>query len=149
MDGGRIGSVDDMLGLRHGTRMERNTVSSPHAPAPVGAYSPAVQIAGASDMLFVSGQIGLDPESGQMVQGGVGPEAERALQNLEALLDAAGFGLEHVVKCTLYLLDMGDFAQVNELYAARFSGAPPARVTVAVSSLPKGASFEIDAIAAR
>lgn len=127
----------------------RTAVSSPSAPAPVGAYSPAVKVTGASEMLFVSGQIGLDPTSGELVSGGVAAEAELAMKNLEATLAAGGFGLEDAVQCTLYLLDMGDFAVVNEIYGGRFADVPPSRITVAVAALPKGASFEISAIAAR
>lgn len=141
--------IDAVVALRQPRRMERRSISSPAAPAPVGAYSPAVHVSGASDLLFVSGQIGLDPDTGKIVEGGVTAEAEVALRSMEALLGAAGFGWEHVVRCTLYLVDMNDFAEVNALYAERFPGSPPARAAFAVAALPKGARFEIDAIAAR
>ncbi len=129
--------------------MKRRSIQSPSAPAAVGAYSPAVRVEGPSDWLFVSGQIGLDPKTGALVPGGVGAEIECALRNLEVTLHAAGFRFEDIVKATLYLLDMNDFAKANARYAACFPGLAPARSTVAVTALPKGAAFEIDAIAAR
>ncbi|MEL6187935.1 MAG: Rid family detoxifying hydrolase [Myxococcota bacterium] len=127
----------------------KTAVSSPSAPAPVGAYSPAIKVTGASEMLFASGQIGLDPKSGELVSGGVAAEAEVAMKNLEATLAAGGFDLADAVQCTLYLVDMGDFPIVNDIYGRRFEGTPPSRVTVAVAALPKGARFEISAIATR
>ena len=129
--------------------MKKTAVSSPSAPAPVGPYSPALRVTGATETLFVSGQVGLDTTTGKLVPGGVAAEAELALKNLEAVLAAGNFGLEHVVKTTLFLIDMGDFAAVNAVYAARFGSTPPARSTVAVAALPLGAAFEIEAIAMR
>lgn len=127
--------------------MKRRSLQSPDAPAAIGAYSPAVHVQAAHEMVFFSGQIGMDPASGELVEGGVEAEAERALQNLEALVAASGLGLSNIVRATLYLVDMADFAKVNAIYAARFEEEPPARVAIAVAALPKGASFEIDAIA--
>lgn len=129
--------------------MKRRSIRSPAAPGAIGAYSPAVRVSGASDMLFVSGQIGLDPASGALVEGGVEAEAECALQNLEVILGDAGFDLRDIVRATLYLTDMNDFSKVDAVYGARFLGEAPARVAIGVAALPKGAAFEIDAIAAR
>lgn len=121
-------------------------VATPDAPAAIGPYSQAVQSGG---LVFCSGQIGLDPASGQLVGGGTVAEAERVLQNLAAVLTAAGLGFEHVVRTTVYLVDLADFAAVNDVYA-RFVRAPfPARATVGVAALPRGARVEIDAIAQR
>lgn len=129
--------------------MKRRTIHTPAAPAAIGAYSPAVHVTGMSEMIFVSGQIGLDPKTGELVEGGVEAEAECALRNLEAVLGAAGFSLSDVVRATLYLTNMSDFPRVNGVYGARFSGEAPARVAIGVAALPKGASVEIDAIAVR
>lgn len=121
-------------------------VATPDAPAAIGPYSQAVEAGG---LVFCSGQIGLDPASGQLVGGGTVAEAERVLQNLAAVLAAAGLGFEHVVRTTVYLVDLADFAAVNDVYA-RFVRAPfPARATLGVAALPRGALVEIDAIAQR
>lgn len=121
-------------------------LATPDAPAAIGPYSQAVETGG---MVFCSGQIGLDPASGQLVGGGTVAEAERVLQNLAAVLAAAGLGFEHVVRTTIYLVDLAEFAAVNEVYA-RFVRPPyPARATVGVAALPRGARVEIDAIARR
>ncbi|MEO8605137.1 MAG: Rid family detoxifying hydrolase [bacterium] len=114
------------------------------APAAIGPYSQAVEHQG---VIYCSGQIGLDPTSGQLAAGGTAAEAERVLQNLTAVLAAAGLGFEHVVKTTIYLVDLADFAAVNEIYG-RYVRAPfPARATVGVAALPRGARVEIDAVA--
>lgn len=123
----------------------RTPIDAPGAPAAVGPYSHAVSAAG---LLFCSGQIPLEPESGELILGGVGPQARRCLQNLEAVCAAAGARLADAVRCTVYLTDMADFAAVNEVYAEYFDDAPPARVAVEVAGLPKGADVEIDAIVA-
>ena len=125
---------------------ERETVSTSGAPGAIGPYSQAV-IAGG--LVHCSGQIALDPESGALVgEGDVVAQAERALANLCAVLEAAGSGPERVLKCNLYLVDMGDFAAVNEVYARTFSGEdPPARACVEVSRLPKDVLVEIDCVA--
>jgi 2-iminobutanoate/2-iminopropanoate deaminase len=125
---------------------DRTTVSTDHAPAAIGPYSQAVRT---GDLLFCSGQVALDPSTGQLVKEDVEGQARRCLQNLTAVCDAAGASLANAVRCTVYLTDMGDFARVNEVYGRFFeSGDPPARVAVAVAGLPTGADVEIDAIVA-
>jgi 2-iminobutanoate/2-iminopropanoate deaminase len=125
---------------------DRTTVSTDHAPAAIGPYSQAVRT---GDLLFCSGQVALDPSTGQLVKEDVEGQARRCLQNLTAVCDAAGASLANAVRCTVYLTDMGDFARVNEVYGQFFeSGDPPARVAVAVAGLPTGADVEIDAIVA-
>lgn len=119
-------------------------IETSHAPRPIGPYSQAVRV---GDLLFCSGQVGLDPETGKLVEGGVRAEAERVMENLRGVLGAAGIGLEHVVKTTIYLADMADFADVNAVYGGYFLGNYPARSTVAVAKLPAGARVEIDVIA--
>ena len=116
------------------------------APQAIGPYSQAVEAGG---FLFVSGQIPLEPTSGKMVEGGIEVQTARVLDNLQAILTAAGASLADVVKTTVYLKDMGDFARVNEVYARYFAKDCPARVCVAVSDLPKGALVEIDVVAVR
>ena len=122
------------------------SIATDAAPAAIGPYSQAVEQNG---VVYCSGQIGLDPASGQLVAGGTVAEAERVLQNLSAVLAAAGLGFEHVVKTTIYLVDLADFTTVNEIYG-RFVRQPyPARATVGVATLPRGARVEIDAVAVR
>lgn len=120
-------------------------MATSQAPAAIGPYSQAVAYGGA---VYCSGQIGLDPATGQLVEGGVREQTERALGNLEAVLEAGGSSLDRVLKCTIYLTSMDDFAAVNEIYARCFGPSPPARATVGVARLPKGALIEIDCIAA-
>ena len=121
------------------------TVSTKHAPAAIGPYSQAVIGGG---MVHCSGQIALDPESGELVGDDAPTQAERALTNLMAVLREAGSGPDRVLKCNVYLADMGDFAAVNEVYARHFPGSnAPARATVAVKTLPKNALVEIDCVA--
>lgn len=115
------------------------------APAAIGPYSQAVRV---RDLLFLSGQIALDPRTGQMVGGGVAEQTDRVLENLAAVLASGGASFSNVVKTTIYLLDLADFATVNDRYGRRFSGTFPARATVQVAALPRGARVEIDAIAA-
>ena len=126
----------------------RERVQTDAAPAAIGPYSQAIKVAPVGRMLFVSGQIALCPKSGEMVGKSVSEEAEQALQNLTAVVEAGGFTLEQVVKATVYLEDMGDFADVNEVYARHFGTSIPARAAVEVAALPKGARIEIDAICA-
>jgi len=121
----------------------KKIVSIRNAPGAVGPYSPAVVAGG---FVFVSGQIPLDPETGRLVQGTIEEETRRALTNVKNLLEAAGSSLDRVVRATVYLTSMGDFAAMNEVYASFFTEEPPARVTVEVSRLPKDARVEIDAI---
>jgi len=119
-------------------------IASEKAPKAIGPYSQAVR---AGNMVFLSGQIPLDPRSGEMVQADIERETERVLDNLGAVLAAAGLGFGNVVRTTIYLVEMADFPKINEVYAKRFSGTFPARATVQVAALPKGARVEIDAIA--
>jgi 2-iminobutanoate/2-iminopropanoate deaminase len=123
--------------------MKIEAISSAGAPKAIGPYSPAVKSGGA---LYCSGQLGLDPASGELASG-VRAQAERAILNLKALLAAAGLGLADVVKTTIFLADMADFAAVNEVYASQFAAPYPARSTVQVAALPKGGLVEIEAIA--
>ena len=126
--------------------MTRQAVSSGGAPAAIGPYSQGIAVDG---FVFCSGQIGFDPASGELVEGGVEAQAERALRNLAAVLDAAGAAMADVVKTTLFLADIGDFGAVNAVYARHMPDPPPARSTFAVGALPKGALVEIEAIARR
>ena len=125
---------------------DRTAVSTESAPAAIGPYSQGMRV---GDLLFCSGQIPLDPSSGELVKQDIEGQARRCLQNLEAVCEAAGASLSNAVRCTVYLGDMADFARVNEVYAEFFDGTdPPARVAVAAAGLPKGADVEIDAIVA-
>lgn len=123
----------------------RRTVTAVGAPAAIGPYSHGVVAGG---LLFCSGQIPLDPDSGKLVEGSTGDQARRCLQSLEAICSAAGAQLGDAVRCTVYLTDIADFEAVNEVYGEFFPGDPPARVAYAVAALPKGAAVEIDAIVA-
>jgi 2-iminobutanoate/2-iminopropanoate deaminase len=123
----------------------REPVTALGAPAAIGPYSHAVRAGG---LLFCSGQIPLDPESGELVAGGPGEQARRCLENLTAVCAAAGASLADAVRLTVYLIDMAAFAEVNEVYETYFEADPPARVALAVAGLPKGALVEIDAVVA-
>ena len=123
----------------------RETVTALNAPAAVGPYSHAVRT---GDLLFCSGQIPLDAESGGLVGDTPAEQARRCLENLQAVCSAAGAQLADAVKLTVYMTDLGAFAEVNEVYASFFGGEPPARVAVGVAALPKGAQVEIDAVVA-
>jgi 2-iminobutanoate/2-iminopropanoate deaminase len=122
----------------------REAVSTSSAPAAIGPYSQAVR---AGALLFVSGQIPLDPEAGTMVEGDVAAQTHRVLRNLQAVLEAGGSSLDAVVRTTIYLADLNDFAAVNEVYATYFTSPAPARATIQASRLPRDARIEIDAIA--
>ncbi len=124
----------------------RTCVSTEKAPAAIGPYSQAVA---AGPYLFCSGQIPLDPATGRLVPGGIEGQTRQVLDNLSAVLAAGGSCLEDVVKTTVFLSDLSDFAAMNGVYAAYFPAAPPARSTVQVAALPKGAAVEIEAIAVR
>ena len=126
--------------------MPNQTVSTDKAPKAIGPYSQAIV---AGELIFVSGQIPLDPQTQQMVQGDVRAQTERVMENLAGVLAAAGVGFANVVKASIFLADLNDFAVVNEVYGKRFPTAPPARSTVQVAALPKGARVEIDVIAVR
>jgi 2-iminobutanoate/2-iminopropanoate deaminase len=122
----------------------RHVVSTPNAPKAIGPYSQAIK---ANGLVFVSGQVAIDPATQQVIAGDVSVQTERVLQNLSAILMAAGSGLELVVKSTVFLKNMGDFAAMNEVYGRHFTGAPPARSTVEAARLPKDVLVEIDVIA--
>ena len=122
----------------------RDAVSTPKAPKAIGPYSQAIK---ANGFVFISGQVAFDPATGNLITGGIQEQTERVLNNLIAILQAAGSSWEKVVKTTVFLKNMGDFAQMNEVYAKFCKGAPPARSTVEVARLPKDVSVEIDVIA--
>ena len=126
--------------------MTLRAIKTTNAPAAVASYSQAIDTGG---LVFLAGQIGLDPQSGEIVPGGVQAEAERALRNLMAVLDAAGLSINDVVKTTCFLADINDFAAFNAVYGKFVGDPPPARSTFAVAALPKGARVEIEAVAAR
>jgi 2-iminobutanoate/2-iminopropanoate deaminase len=125
--------------------MTKQAVHSDGAPKAVGPYSQAVR---SGDLLFLSGQIPLDPATGALVSGGIEEQTERAIANLAAVLAAAGATLSHVVKTTVFMTDLTEFARMNEVYARHFQGGTlPARAAVQVAALPKGARVEIEAVA--
>lgn len=129
------------------TEQNKTAISTTEAPAAIGPYSQAVRV---GDTLFASGQVGLDPATGQLVAGGVKEQTTRVLENIKAVLAEAGLDLVHVVKTTVFLKSMGDFAAMNEVYAKYLAPngvVPPARSTVAVAALPKDALVEIEVIA--
>ena len=123
--------------------MSKQTVSTPLAPAAIGPYSQAIRAGGT---VYLSGQIGLDPSTGHLVEGGHDAQAHRAFRNLSAVAEAAGGSLAHCVKLTLFLTDLSEFSRVNEIMQQYFSQPFPARSTVGVSSLPRGAQFEVEAV---
>ena len=122
----------------------KSVISTDKAPKAIGPYSQAIA---AGDLVFTSGQIPLDPATQQMVAGDIKAQTERVMENLAAVLQAAGVSFDHVVKTTIFLADLNDFAVVNEIYGKRFTKTPPARSTVQVAALPKGARVEIETIA--
>lgn len=126
--------------------MSRISVESKNAPRAIGPYSQACR-SEKGKTLYLSGQIPLDPQSGEIVPGDAARQAERCLENLKAVLEEAGLGMENVLRCTIYLTDLRNFAAVNEVYGRYFRPPYPARVTVQVAALPRGAAVEIDAIA--
>jgi 2-iminobutanoate/2-iminopropanoate deaminase len=126
---------------------QKSPVSTPHAPAAIGPYSQAIRL---GNLIYTSGQIALDPSSGQLVPGGITEQTTRVLENLKAILTAAGTGLAHVIKTVVFLKDMNDFGAMNTVYAkflAPDGVVPPARSTVAVAGLPRNALVEIEVIA--
>lgn len=127
-------------------KMQKAVVSTDKAPKAIGPYSQAIAV---GEFIFLSGQVALDPATGELIQGTVAEQAEQALKNLKAVVEAAGSSLEKIVKTTIYLIDMSDFSTVNEVYATFFQQEPPARATVAVSGLPRGAKIEIEAVATK
>ena len=126
--------------------MEKKIINTTSAPAPIGPYNQAVQF---GNMLFISGQIALDPATGELVQGDVQAEARQVMKNLSAILSAAGMDFSNVLKSSIFLMDMGQFAQVNEVYGSHFGDDAPARETIQVAGLPKGVKVEISMVAAK
>jgi 2-iminobutanoate/2-iminopropanoate deaminase len=124
--------------------LDATAILTPHAPAPVGPYSQAIRMDG---FVFCSGQVGLDPKTGKLVEGGVEEQTRQVLDNLTAVLAAADLTFAAIVKTTIFLVDINDFATVNAIYGERMGTPPPARSTVAVTALPLGALVEIEAIA--
>jgi 2-iminobutanoate/2-iminopropanoate deaminase len=122
----------------------RQAVSAPDAAKPIGPYSPAIR---AGNLLFISGQVGFDPATGALVDGDISAQTDQVMRNITSLLQAAGTGFAHVVRTTVYLADMGEFAKMNEVYARYMVDPPPARSTVQVARLPRDARVEIDVIA--
>jgi 2-iminobutanoate/2-iminopropanoate deaminase len=122
----------------------KDIVLTDRGPKPIGPYSQAVK---ANGFLFVSGQVALDPKTGEFLSGTIAEQTERTLQNLKGIVEASGSNFGHVVKTTVFLKDMNDFAAMNEVYAKFFTAAPPARSTVQVARLPKDALVEIEAVA--
>jgi 2-iminobutanoate/2-iminopropanoate deaminase len=123
--------------------MQKN-IESPKAPAPIGPYSQAVI---ANGVVYVSGQIPIDQATGDLVSGTIEEETEQVMKNLGYILEAAGSGFNKVVKCSIFIKNMGDFSKINAVYGTRFTTNPPARETVQVSELPKGVNIEISCIA--
>jgi 2-iminobutanoate/2-iminopropanoate deaminase len=122
-------------------------ISTPDAPKAIGPYSQAVAAPAAGRLVFLSGQIPLDPRTGDLVKGTIEEETRRVMENLKAVLAAAGGGFEQVVRTTIFLTDLSDFTRVNEVYGGYLGPVPPARATVQVAALPRGARVEIDAVA--
>jgi 2-iminobutanoate/2-iminopropanoate deaminase len=124
--------------------MPKHAIASPKAPKAIGPYSAALR---AGQLLFISGQVPLDPDTGMMIDGDIGTQTRQVLQNIGALLEAAGLSLQHVVRTTVFLADMNDFAAMNETYRAFFVEPYPARSTIQAARLPRDARVEIDVIA--
>ena len=124
----------------------KTVISTAEAPTAVGPYSQAIA---AGPLLFCSGQIPLEPSTGVLIEGDISSQTERVLQNLGAVLRAHGLGMEHVVKTTVFMTDLGNFGEMNTVYAQYFPSDPPARSTIQVAALPKGANVEIEAIAVK
>ena len=123
----------------------KKQIQTNEAPAAIGPYSQAIQV---GDLTFYSGQIPLDPHTGQIVEGGIVAQTRQVMANMRAMLKASGRGFDDVVKATIYLTDLADFASVNEIYGEFFTDVPPARACVQVAALPKGAAIEIEWVSA-
>jgi 2-iminobutanoate/2-iminopropanoate deaminase len=135
---------NDKNGKLQGGTMKKKVIQTEKAPKAIGPYSQAIQ---AGNFLFLSGQIPLDPASGELMKGDIREQARRVLENLKGVLESQSLGMEDVVKVTIFLKDMGSFSQVNEVYGTYFPSSPPARSTVEVARLPRDAGIEIEAIA--
>ncbi|MCH7587499.1 MAG: reactive intermediate/imine deaminase [Chloroflexi bacterium] len=123
---------------------KREVIAPANAPAAIGPYSPAIRIA---DLIYTSGSLGMDPQSGELVPGGIEQETRQALLNINTILEAGGSSLGQIVKTTVFLQNLEEFPQMNAVYAGFFNDRPPARTTVEVAALPKGAAIEIEAVA--
>jgi 2-iminobutanoate/2-iminopropanoate deaminase len=124
--------------------MKKKVIQTEKAPKAIGPYSQAIQ---ARNLLFLSGQIPLDPKTGELVKGDIRQQTQQVLKNIKGVLESQKLGMDNVVKMTIFLRDMGNFNQVNEVYATYFPSSPPARSTVGVAKLPKDANIEIEAVA--
>ena len=124
--------------------MKKKIIATPKAPAAIGPYSQAIRI---GDFLYTSGQISLDPETMEMITGDIEVETEKVLKNIEAILKDAGLNLNNIIKTTVYLTDLSEFARMNQVYENFFTDTKPARACVQVAALPKGAKVEIDVVA--
>jgi len=122
------------------TAVSRSAVYVEGAPKPIGPYSPGIHV---GNLLFLSGQVGLDPATGQLVEGGTGAQTRQAMENLKAVLVAAGYTMDHVAQAHVFLADLNDYAEMNEVYGSFFTAAPPARAAVQVARLPRDARVEI------
>lgn len=125
----------------------KEIIASRNAPAAIGPYSQAVQVSGSHSLLFLSGQIAIDPQTGTMVEGDIAVETKQVMTNLGNILRQVGASFDNLVKTTIYLVDLSDFDEVNRTYGSYFNDAPPARATVEVSRLPKNARVEIEGVA--
>jgi len=128
--------------------MPKNEITTPHAPAAIGPYSQGIAVEG-KRLIFVSGQVPLDPATGELASSSIAEQTRQSLENVKAVLAAAGAGMDAVVKTTVFLQNMADFTAMNEVYKAYFSGVFPARAAIEAAALPKGALVEIEAIAVR
>jgi 2-iminobutanoate/2-iminopropanoate deaminase len=124
--------------------VKRETISTENAPAAVGPYSQAIRV---GDFIYTAGQIALIPETGKLVEGGIEAQTRQVMQNLASVLEAAGSSLVHVVKTTIFVTNLADFATINQVYGSFFASDPPARSTVQVAALPLGANVEIEVVA--
>jgi 2-iminobutanoate/2-iminopropanoate deaminase len=143
LEQGREGGLTSASGLTY-EMSRREAVATPSAPVAIGPYSQAIR---SGNLVFVSGQIALDPATGELVGGGIQAETHRVLQNLAAILQAAGSSFDRVLKATVFLADLSDFAAVNDIYRGYFPDPAPARSTVQVAALPRGARVEIEVVA--
>lgn len=126
--------------------MEKKVIRTDNAPAPIGPYNQAIQY---GDMLFVSGQIAIDPKTGELLKGSIQEETKLVMENLKAVLAEAGMDFSNIIKSSIFIMDMGQFGQINEVYAQYFDENPPARETVQVAGLPKGVNVEISVVAGK
>ncbi len=126
--------------------MEKKVIRTDNAPAPIGPYNQAIQY---GDMLFVSGQIAIDPKTGELLKGSIQDETKLVMENLKAVLTEAGMGFSNIIKSSIFIMDMGQFSEINEVYAQYFDTDPPARETVQVAGLPKGVNVEISVVAGK